>query len=139
MALKILKIDPYLADFEQDLNLRMENYRKKREQLCGKSGSLVEFANAHQYFGFHRTAEGWVYREWAPAAEKMFLAGDFNGWSTESHPLKRLEHGVFELTLPADALWAGCKVQAIVIHKGNLLRRIPLYATRVVQDRESLL
>ena len=64
----------------------------------------------------------------------MFLAGDFNGWSTESHPLKRLEHGVFELTLPADALWAGCKVQAIVIHKGNLLRRIPLYATRVVQD-----
>ena len=139
MALKILKIDPYLADFEQDLNLRMDNYRKKRAELCGNGGSLVDFANAHRYFGFHRTAEGWVYREWAPAAEKMFLAGDFNGWSTESHPLKRLENGVFELTLSADALWAGCKVQAIVMHKGELLRRIPLFATRVVQDPETVL
>ncbi len=139
MALKILKIDPYLADFEQDLNLRMENYRKKRAELCGKDGNLADFANAHQYFGFHRTAEGWVYREWAPAAEKLFLAGDFNGWNTESHPLKRLEHGVFEIELPKDALWAGCKVQTIVVHKGALLRRIPLYATRVVQDPETVL
>ena len=26
---------------------------------------LWTFANGHEYFGIHRTSEGWVYREWA--------------------------------------------------------------------------
>ncbi len=140
MALKILKIDPYLADFEQDLNLRMENYRKKRAELCGKDGSLVDFANAHHYFGFHRTAKGWVYREWAPAADAMFLTGDFNGWDSRACPMQRREGGIFEVELlGSDALQAGQKVQAIVLHQGQELRRIPLYATRVVQDPQTVL
>ncbi len=131
----ILKIDPYLAPFEKDLNLRMELFAKKKTELVGKKGSLVEFANAYKYFGFHRTSNGWVYREWAPAAEKMYLAGDFNDWNTESHPMEHLENGVFEITLKGkDALVPGQKVQAIVIHNGQMLRRIPIYATRVVQD-----
>lgn len=131
----ILKIDPYLAPFEKDLNLRMELFAKKKTELVGKKGSLVEFANAYKYFGFHRTPDGWVYREWAPAAEKMYLAGDFNDWNTESHPMEHLENGVFEITLKGkDALVPGQKVQAIVIHNGQMLRRIPIYATRVVQD-----
>ncbi len=131
----ILKIDPYLAPFEKDLNLRMELFTKKRTELVGKKGNLVEFANGYKYFGFHRTDDGWVYREWAPAAERMYLTGDFNEWNTESHPMEHLENGIFEITLKGkDILSPGQKVQAIVIHNGQMLRRIPLYATRVVQD-----
>ena len=49
--------------------------------------------------------------------------------------MTRLENGVFELYLEGKtALRKGQKVQAIVIHQGEQLRRIPLYATRVVQD-----
>ena len=33
MSYKILEIDPYLKSYENDINLRMENYEKKRKEL----------------------------------------------------------------------------------------------------------
>ncbi len=135
MSYKILEIDPYLKNFEQDINLRMNNYKRKRNELLGEAGSIIDFANGHNFFGFHRTKTGWVYREWAPAAEEMFLTGDFNDWNTTDCPMKKLDNGVFEVKLKgAKALQVGQKVQAIVVHNGQQLRRIPTYATRVVQD-----
>ncbi len=136
----ILEIDPYLAPYKKDIELRTKLYTEKRAELLGEHGSISDFANGHKFFGFHKTADGWVYREWAPAAERMYLTGDFNGWNTESHELTRLQNGVFEIQLKGkNALKAGQKVQAIVIHNGQMLRRIPLYATRVVQDPENFL
>ncbi|MBO5410008.1 MAG: 1,4-alpha-glucan-branching enzyme, partial [Clostridia bacterium] len=137
MSYKILRIDPYLAHFEKDINLRMENFKRKKKELLGGM-SLVDFANGYEYFGFHRTADGWVYREWAPAAEAMYLTGDFNGWDAFACPMQKLENGVFEVCLSgANALEYGQKVQAVIISGGRELRRIPLYATRVVQDSET--
>ena len=135
MAYKITEIDPYLTPFADDLELRMNNYKRKRQELLGVSANLVDFSNAYKYFGFHRLEDGWVYREWAPAAEALYLTGDFNGWDMFACPLTKLENGIFEVILPGeDALEYGQKVQTIVIHGGQVLRRIPLYATRVVQD-----
>ena len=135
MSYKILEIDPYLKSFEQDINLRMDNYKRKRNELLGGTEHIADFANGHNYFGFHRTKTGWVYREWAPAAEAMFLTGDFNDWDLTACPMKKLDNGVFEVKLKgAKALQAGQKIQAIVVHNGEYLRRIPTYATRVVQD-----
>ncbi len=132
--LRIIDIDPYLAPFESDLNLRMQNYRRKKKELAG-SDKISDFANGHRYFGFHKMQDGWVYREWAPAADEMYLTGDFNGWNTRQNPMTRLDNGVFEIVLEgADALKPGEKVQAVVIHGGEELRRIPTYAKRVVQD-----
>lgn len=130
--LKIFEIDPYLVPFENDIALRMDLYKTKRRELVGNRGSLVDFADGYKYFGFHKTSSGWVYREWAPAADALFLCGDFNDWNTGSHQMTRLENGVFEIF--CDALEVGQRVQTIVWHGGNMLRRIPLYATRVVQD-----
>jgi len=131
----ILRIDPYLMPFEKDIDLRMQSYSAKRAELLGEAGSITDFANAHHYFGFHRTETGWVYREWAPAAEAMYLTGDFCNWKDDAYPMTRLDDGVFELQLDgADALRAGQKVQAIVVHRRQWLRRIPAYAIRVVQD-----
>ena len=132
---KIFEIDPYLKPYENDLNMRMENYLTKKEQLVGKSGKLTSFANGYKYFGFHRTKTGWVYREWAPAAEEMYLTGDFNDWDARACRMNQLENGIFEVELKGkNALKPGQKVQAVVIHEGQELRRIPTYATRVVQD-----
>ncbi len=126
--LPIQSIDPYLEPYADDLRLRMELISKKKAEL----GDLTEFANGHRYFGFHRTNSGWVYREWAPAADALCLTGDFNNWDTAACPMTKLANGVFEVQV--DNLHAGQKVQTIVWHKGQMLRRIPLYATRVVQD-----
>ena len=64
--------------FEQDIDKRVELIKSKKKELVGVRGSLVEFANGYLYFGFHRTDGGWVYREWAPAADALYLTGDFN-------------------------------------------------------------
>ncbi len=135
MKHKILKIDPYLQPYEKDFDLRMENYRRKKEELLSSGQTLVDFANGHQYFGFHKEDGGWYYREWAPGADEVYLTGDFNGWDRRACPLNKLENGVWEVFLPGvDALQAGQSVLTIVISGGEELERIPLYATRVVQD-----
>ncbi len=140
MAYRILQLDPGLRPYERDIALRMDNYKKKKRELLGKNGSLVDFANAHLYFGIHRTETGWVYREWAPAADAMFFTGDFNGWNVTACPMRKLDGGIFELELEGkEALRPGQHVQAIVLHGGKQLRRIPLYATRVVQDPDTYL
>ncbi len=135
MRYRIFDYDPYLLPFEADIKQRYQNYRSKRAELVGKSGSLKDFASGHEYFGFHRTEDGWVYREWAPAADALYLVGDMNGWNGYSHPMQRLENGVFELHLPGEnALWNGCKVKVITEHFGQRSEHIPLYIRRVVQD-----
>lgn len=139
MSYKILKIDPFLAKFEDDINLRMDSYKNKRKELVGEDGDLSSFANGHKYFGIHSTENGWVYREWAPAAEQMFFTGEFNNWDVYGCPMKNIGNGVWEVELEGrDTLKKGQRIQAVVIHNGQTLRRIPTYATRVVQDVETI-
>ncbi len=133
-TLKILEIDPYLAPYSDDLNLRMKLFGDKKTELLGSDKTISEFADGYKYFGFHKIQNGWVYREWAPAANKMFLTGDFNGWDLYSYPMNSLENGIFEITVEGDLIKEGQRVQAIIEHNGEILRRIPTYATRVVQD-----
>ena len=129
---RILQIDPYLEPFAEDIRLRMDRYAQVKADLC-PSGDLCSFANGYQFFGFHRTDDGWVYREWAPSADEMYLTGDFCHWDTTAHRMTPIGDGVFEIHID-NTLQVGQKVQAIVWHNGQMLRRIPLYATRVVQD-----
>ena len=129
--------DGWLAPFEREIKGRMRLYDAQLERICRRHGSLMDFAHAYTRMGFNRDAATgeWVYREWAPAAEALYLTGDFNGWDMFACPMTKLENGVFEVVLPGeDALEYGQKVQTVVIHEGQILRRIPLYATRVVQD-----
>ncbi len=139
MSLNILKIDPYLGPHENDLILRMEIYKQKKKALLGDS-SLADFAQGYKYFGIHPTDNGWVYREWAPSAEDMYFTGDFCSWDLYKHKMTRLDGGVFEIHLDGKStLKIGERVQTVIIHNGETLRRIPTYATRVVQDKDTLL
>jgi hypothetical protein len=125
MAYKIFEYDPQLLPYKKDIDLRMKRYRQKREELVGKGGSLRDFANGYQYFGFHRTEDGWVYREWAPAAEEVYLTGDMVDWRWLDLRLEPIGNGVFEIRLPdRNALWNGCRVKTIVRHGGELLERV---------------
>ena len=138
MKHKILEYDPSLKAYEKEFDLRMERYEKKKKELLQPGQTLADFANGSEYFGFHKTADGWYYREWAPAAEKLYLTGDFCGWDRHAHPMTKLENGVFELFLEGkDTLRDGMKVMTVVVHNGQELERIPLYARRVVQDPQT--
>ncbi len=137
--LKILRLDPGLMPYRRDLELRMSQYSRKLAQLLSSVKTLNDFANGAAYFGIHREGNRWVYREWAPAAQRLWLMGDFNQWNPASHPLTPLGNGVFELVLEGkDALWNGCKCKVIVEHDGTRREHIPLYAHRVVQDSKTV-
>ena len=132
---KIFRTDPRLKEFEKDFDLRRQLYRQKLETLLQPGQTLAEFASGYEYFGFHQTENGWVYREWAPGADEMYLTGDFCGWDRRCCPMHRLDGGVWEVYLEGEnALRDGQHVCAIVINGGRELERIPAYATRVVQD-----
>ena len=138
MDLKIFEYDAGLLPYRRDIEQRMRNFENKKRALVGEGGSLSDFANGHEYFGFHRIKGGWVYREWAPSADGMYLTGDMVGWDMTALPMQRLENGVFEVFLKGEnALWNDCHVQAIVEKDGQLLRRVPLYIRRVVQDKDT--
>jgi 1,4-alpha-glucan branching enzyme len=133
--MNILEIDPFLKSYEHDLELRMNNYDKTKKVLLGEGGSLKDFANGHNFFGFHCTDDGWYYREWAPAADGLFLIGDFNNWNRKTHPLEKKEGGVWEIFLPGkDALQHESKVKVYVKRAGRGRDRIPLYIKKVIQD-----
>ncbi len=135
MSYKIFEHDPLLLPFKDDIELRMENYARKKKELVGKDGRLIDFANGHEYFGFHRTENGWVYREWAPSADEVYLTGDFVDWQWLRHRMEPIGNGIFEIYLDGkDTLYDGCHVAAIIRGGENLLQRIPLYIRRVEQD-----
>ncbi len=136
---RILELNPQLADFAGDIEYRMQLYRDVKARLLPEGGRLIDFANAHEYFGFHHVDGGWYYREWAPSAYQLYLTGDFNDWNWTSHPLKNIGNGNWELFLEGDdALWEGCKVKTIVDYNMTRTEHMPLYARRVVQDKGSV-
>lgn len=135
MKYKIFEYDPQLLPYETDINQRMKNYANKKRELVGSKGKLCDFANGHEYFGFHKTDKGWYYREWAPAADEVYLTGDMVDWRWYDLRMDPIGNGVFEIFLEGtDALWDGCRVKTIVRHNGKALERIPLYIRRVEQD-----
>jgi len=135
---KIFDYNPQLIDFAGDIDLRMFLYRATKNRILGKDLTLKEFANAHNYYGIHHLEDGWVYREWAPNAYQLYLTGDFNDWNLTSHPMKRIGNGCWELQLPEDSLWDGCKVKTVVDVNMTRTEHIPIYARRVVQDPKTI-
>ncbi len=63
---------------------------------------------AFQMLGVHPASqlgrEVYHFAVWAPNARAVFLSGDFNGWSRESHPMVKQYDGIWELRLDRDLL-----------------------------------
>ena len=137
--LAIINDDPWLEPYSDAINGRHQDAVNKIAELTGGTGNLVEFANAYNYYGLHRTGDGkWVFREWAPNATEIYLIGQFNDWrECAPYKLKRLEGGNWEIVLPARAMRHGDLYKLRVHWQGGEGERIPAYATRVVQDEKT--
>ena len=133
---RILELNPQLQSFAGDIDLRMFLYRSTKNRILGKDQTLNDFANAHNYYGFHHVEGGWYYREWAPSAYALYLEGEFNNWHQTSHPLKSIGNGNWELYLEGDdALWDGCKVKTVVDANLTRTEHLHLYTRRSVQNK----
>ena len=133
---RLLELNPQLKNFAGDIDLRMFLYRATKNRILTEGQTLNDFANAHDYYGFHHVKGGWYYREWAPNAYQLYLEGEFNNWNQTSHPLTSLGNGDWELYLEGDdALWDGCKVKTVVDANLTRTEHLPLYTRRAVQNK----
>ena len=133
---RLLELNPQLKSFAGDIDLRMFLYRATKNRILTEGQTLNDFANAHDYYGFHHVKGGWYYREWAPNAYQLYLEGEFNNWNQTSHPLTSLGNGDWELYLEGDdALWDGCKVKTVVDANLTRTEHLPLYTRRAVQNK----
>ena len=87
---------------------------------------------AHQLLGAHPAVvnkkKGYVFRVWAPRAERVSVIGDFNGWNTESHIMQRMIDGeTFELFIPGLKQFDTYKY-CVLTRDGRMLYKADPYA-----------
>ncbi|MBO6169349.1 MAG: alpha amylase C-terminal domain-containing protein [Bacteroidales bacterium] len=134
---KIYQTDPWLEPFKDAIEARHSRILECRRKLAG-DGPLSNAVNNHLYYGLHHDDEGWVLREWAPNASRIYLIGDFNNWKrTPDYALQPVGSGNWELRLPDLFLSHGALYKLWVEWPGGGGERIPAYATRVVQDPDT--
>lgn len=135
---QIMQIDPWLASYKNDINMRMKKYKQVRKCLLRPDESLLQFANGYLYFGFHRTASGWVFREWLPGADKVHLIGDFNDWNKSKTPLKNIGNGVWEVTFRGrDSIRHGQFVKLWITRGKDEFERLPAYIRRAKLNEQT--
>ena len=138
---RMIDADPYLEAHRQALFRRLGHIEDMRRKITEGRRDLLDLASGHEYFGLHRTADGWTFREWAPNATAIYLVGDFSGWKEVPElALSRLtDDGQWEIRLPGDVLRHGDLYRLRVHWPGGQGDRIPAYARRVVQDPGTLI
>ncbi len=141
----LIRLDPYLEPYADALRHRHRHYVSVRDRIIESDGSLEQFSRGMQRFGFNRGLSdgkpGVWYREWAPAADALFLTGDFNDWDRGSHALSRDEYGVWSLFLPDveyDRRFTHASRLKVYVHS-RLGRqdRLPAYVQRAIYDERT--
>ena len=124
-TLNLIKNDPWLEPFEDAIKGRHQHALDKEAELTNKGKqTLSDFASGYLYFGLHRTADGWVFREWAPNATEIFMVGTFNEWKElKKYSLKRKDYGVWEIKLPADSHETRRSYTRLIVHWEGGCRR----------------
>ena len=137
--LSALSDDPFLDPYLATIRRRAAHVIERERILTGNRQELADFACGHGYFGLHHQNGRWVFREWAPCAEKLCLIGTFSSWQeSEQFALGRLgASDQWEVCLPENALRHGDLYRLRIHWPGGEGDRIPAYARRVVQDEET--
>ena len=126
--------DEWLMPYREAIDRRHKMILDAKERLS-VDGSLSKGMNNHMYYGMHHTSDGWVFREWAPNAVKIYLIGEFNNWKrTEAYALRPVGGGNWEIDLPDMFLSHGTLYKLYIEWPGGGGERIPSYAARAVQD-----
>ena len=138
MELKLIQNDSWLEPYRQAIEGRYNYAIQREKELTQGKQTLSDFASGYLFFGLHKTADGWIFREWAPNATEIFLVGDFNNWQRQdSYRLKRKDNGVFEGVFPEDAMKHGQLYKLVICWNGSCGERIPAWCRRVVQDENT--
>ena len=133
--------DPFLNPYKEILRKRINHVIRQKSRLAGKKKTLSEMACGHEYFGLHFRENEWIFREWAPNADAVYLIGEMTDWKEEeTFSLKRVHpEGHWEVRLPEPSFGHGNLFRLRIHWPGGAGDRIPAYARRVVQDPQTLI
>lgn len=142
----LVQMDPYLKPFEKDFKRRYEQLQKQLSTLEETEGGYDQFTQSYKTFGVQRQPDNSLhFREWAPAAEALFLTGDFNAWEKFTHPYTKQEFGKWELILPpkhdnSPAVDHNSKLKVVVhTEEDERLYRISPWAKYVTRDEKTVI
>ena len=134
----LVTIDPYLKPFASPLEKRKQRAFLRELEFTDGKKQLKDCMNNHLYYGLHKTESGWIFREKAPAARRIFLYGDFSAWQLEEqYELKSLNNGDWQIELPLETLQNGMLYKLWMFGENGGDERLPAYCRRVVQDTDS--
>ncbi len=137
----ILEKDSYLTPYAKKVRDRLGKIEATARRLTQHQGLLSDFASGHEYYGLHWRNDQWVFREWAPNATGIYLIGEMTNWrEDDAFACRRINaDGDWELRLAPDQLWHGLLYRLRMHWPSDSGDRIPAYARRVVQDRNTLI
>ena len=129
--------DEWLMPYRAQIDRRYEAITDAVSRMSS-GGKISDAVNNHLYYGLHRSGDGWVFREWAPNAVRMYLVGEFNNWKrVPAYQLTPIGGGNWEIRLDGIFLSHGMLYKLYVEWPGGGGERIPAYAVRCVQDPET--
>lgn len=138
---RFYKNDPFLKLYQDAIENRITNIINKEILLTKGNNNLAGFASGYNYFGLHFSNNQWIFREWAPNADSIFLIGEISGWQEKNkYSLNKIsEAGIWEIVLPEEDLKHKDLYRLKIHWPGGEGDRVPSYATRVVQDPQTLI
>jgi 1,4-alpha-glucan branching enzyme len=134
----IVQNDPWLEPHSGKIEYRINKYKDKLNWITNEFGSLEKFASAYEFYGIHKSKDGWIIRENAPNATGIFLVGDFNNWQkNENYSFSNIGYGNWELQLATNELSHLDNYKLIVQWDGGEGERLPAFVDYVVQDENT--
>ncbi|KAI8818797.1 1,4-alpha-glucan branching enzyme [Fimicolochytrium jonesii] len=139
---QLIQDDPYLKPYTGVIEHRYAQFSRWMDTINKDEGGIDKFTRGWERLGFNVDAKTGeiTYREWAPGVTSTALIGEFNSWNRESHPMKKLDFGVWEVKLPkkadgSPAIPHDSKVKiSMTKPNGERIERIPAMIKRATQD-----
>ncbi len=92
---------------------------------------------AYEYLGCHRTDSGYVFRVWAPGAEKIGLLADFTDWNMGIPLSKESDGGIWSINLDTEKDLEGLPYKYRIIGRGGDHLKSDPYAMRFEKPPKS--
>ncbi len=81
--------------------------KRSQQFYSGRDCRAFDYMGAHPYE--QDGEQGYLFRVYAPEAEKVSVMGEFNDWNREADPMERDEQGIWEKFIPHVAEYAAYK------------------------------
>lgn len=143
--LQIFKDNDWLEEYEEPILKRRANFEAALQKINHIYGSIDNFTESYKYYGIHHRDNAIYYKEWAPNATAIYLAGDFNDWNVTDPETKcdRDMYGCFSLCLPDKAdgtprIPHNSKVRCFLeLADGTRLSRVPAWINYTYQNPDN--